>query len=77
MLKIKDNVDLKELETFGFREVLDEHYKSTYNIQMLRTSEETPNIINEYTSYIYFDKTVWCWDIKQIDDLIKADLVEE
>lgn len=78
MLKIKDNVDLKELEKFGFRyfEAFGKHYDiqskefcsliSVYvdNREIFyRTTYYKPEEINETSSILY--------------DLIKADLVDK
>ena len=32
MLKIKDNVELKELEKFGFKQIEDKSYKEEYDL---------------------------------------------
>lgn len=66
MLKIKDNVDLKELEKFGFRKI-NNYYEicNRYNVDVIT---------------IYDDKTIECGDgtaDDKIYDLIKADLVEK
>lgn len=78
MLKIKDNVDLKELEKFGFRyfEAFGKHYdiqsKEFCSLILVyvdnreisyRTTYYKPEEINEATSILY--------------DLIKAGVVEK
>lgn len=47
MLKIKDNIDLKELEKFGF-ELDDEGYfwKNEYNVVVLRVNINTRKLSN-------------------------------
>lgn len=68
MLKIKDNVDLKELEKFGFKEDYNMYfYKNKYDIKVVEINKETRKIDNlgDITGNIIFY------------DLIKADLVEK
>jgi hypothetical protein len=84
MLKIKDSVDLKELEKFGF----------IYKERMVRPMPSWKSI--EYNGYYkdYFmdnsNENYWfyidgstreiikeVWDIDTLYDLIKADLVEK
>ena len=47
MLKIKDNVDLKELEKFGFKKYKDGEYSSYH-----KTKKENAEIIIEKDKYI-------------------------
>jgi hypothetical protein len=81
MLKIKDNVDLKELEKFGF----------VYKERMVRPMPGWKS--KEYNGYyktLFTDCRYWfyidgetkeiiseIWDIDTLHDLIKADLVEK
>ena len=74
MLKIKDNVDLKELEKFGFRSyyiVGKKHYEIMYN--------NGNNIkVDSDTRFIHLNFNSVCNKIPNvIYDLIKADLVEK
>jgi len=84
MLKIKDNVDLKELEKFGF-----EHHNLIYVKEIERKDEEicleTNKKIyieedNKHISispdkgYLHFNTDI---ELDTIYDLIKADLVEK
>ena len=81
MLKIKDNVDLKELEKFGFKRMKNHYYKCKRNSY----SKDLPNgyiEINSNTKWIIQDGN----DFFRVDeiayqetlyDLIKADLVEK
>lgn len=78
MLKIKDDVDLKELEKFGYKLGLDDGCHEAYIKDL------------EYNDYIaiYEDKTIFIdvedfcgssWEEfvkEQLSDLTKADLVE-
>lgn len=78
MLKIKDDVDLKELEKFGF-EKSDKAFKHIYNYTILT--------IIDYQIAIYKDRHIeisqnamYKWDNKLQDklyDLILAGLVEK
>ena len=80
MLKIKDNVDLKELEKFGFKDV--EPYLKTSEVSLIahntyymeNTEREDKNrrlriVIEMGTREIDIDPIIY--------DLIKADLVEK
>lgn len=77
MLKIKDNVDLKELEKFGLK------YHATKENQRDHYSDITHNEI--YTSSLHI--CIWCKDkrimaydnegIELLFDLINAGLVEK
>ena len=73
MLKIKDNVDLKELEKYGFKYFENGNYKiyEKDNYDSCMDVEICNRILN-----------IYCQDYKEIDentlyDLIKADLVEK
>ena len=80
MLKIKDNVDLKELEKFGFQK--------GYN---LFCTDDTPRIIVaivdeerrfkiQYSDSAWWDNNYWylySYSQDAIYDLIKADLVDK
>ncbi len=73
MLKIKDNVDLKELEKFGFKLNYDEEYE----IRIEKNNVFTIIVIkHDNTVYIQSNSYV----IKELDllfDLIKAGLIEK
>lgn len=73
MLKIKDNVDLKELEKYGFN-CIDEE-KQIYVIKLCKQYDEEINIYNGE-----IDISLDGWETNNLDllyDLIKADLVEK
>ena len=73
MLKIKDNVDVKELEKFGFNCYSEE--KQLYDKQLYDDIEEI-NIYKDKEICIALDG----WETNRLDtlyDLIKADLVEK
>lgn len=73
MLKIKDNVDLKELEKFGFWE-----WENTWGVytkkDIIPTIEDADLFLYEYDRIIMFSEDS---DLDVLYDLIKADLVEK
>ena len=82
MLKIKDNVDLKELEKFGFKI----HKKAHYKLQRKNYIKNTPNcvifiendtrwITSDYVEGFFRQDEIIYQDL--LYDLIKADLVEK
>ena len=85
MLKIKDNVDLKELEKFGFRKIkypignneyIETEYRRTYFHEpdtITSIDDETREIFDWCDAFTY-DRQI---EKIMFDDLIKADLVEK
>ena len=79
MLKIKDNVDLKELEKFGFKKDKDlsndvetiYSVKQKYQKLCLYWEEKTLFLYEMFGGNVFFLKT------NILYDLIKADLVEK
>jgi hypothetical protein len=67
MLKIKDNVDLKELEKFGFRYDKDCLYKQLDYGHIFINNYRNVCIYNEKSNF----------QLDTLYDLIKADLVEK
>ena len=81
MLKIKDNVDLKELEKFGFKEC-PFYYFTNINKDMYYEDEDIAINKKNRQIYMIIDDEVYEMNlgIKSFDylyDLIKADLVEK
>lgn len=81
MLKIKDNVNLKELEKYGFEYEYEdgESYWCKYlsdNVHKLFIYENDREIIQGKFQLIFGFARVEL-DEKWVDDLIKADLLEE
>ena len=81
MLKIKDNVDLKELEKFGFKydEKMNYYYKQclgTFNKFIVFTEEDIDSCKGQIVFYndSAFNTTLY---LGTLYDLIKADLVEK
>ena len=82
MLKIKDNVDLKELEKFGFETTNYLYGNTIYDTPISLTEDNTnkPCLrIRSYTREIetYDNVNLNNPDIYLLYDLIKADLVEK
>ena len=73
MLKIKDNVDLKELEKFGFEEYKYSYWRDISNIYTVIIDKETRKI--EKWNFAYGGKPTSA--DKYIQDLIQAGLVEK
>ena len=74
MLKIKDNVDLNELEKYGFNCINEQ--KKFYDIKINRYHDNEEINIYDREINISLDG----WETKNLDilyDLIKADLVEK
>ena len=76
MLKVKDNVDLKELENFGFKYY---DYSGQYKICERNIDGETYIYINVWNRKILFrqDKFLDKKCLNALYDLIKADLIEK
>lgn len=77
MLKIRDNVDLKELEKYGFEEN-GFYYSRTLNFEYYKVEI----YIEKDRKYLiiqnnYYDSDYACYIPSIIYDLIKADLVEK
>ena len=90
MLKIKDNVDLRELEKFGYiyESMLDIYYKViipqkkiilifdiTPKARTITITKEREIITREMTYWLDWNKCIT--NKKDIKDLIKANLVEK
>ncbi len=77
MLKIRDNVDLKELEKFGFEEN-GFYYSKTFNFEYYKVEIH----IEKDRKYLiikndYYDSNYDCYIPSLIYDLIKANLIEK
>ena len=68
MLKIKDSVDLKELEKYGFK------YRAETQERCEGYETDTKNGGNVV---FVWNREVFCQDLDILYDLIKADLVEK
>ena len=75
MLKIKDNVDLKELEKFGFVKY---HYRENHDYYMYPETEcYAIYIFVETREIMISNKNFFDYHLNILYDLIKADLVEK
>ena len=73
MLKIKDNVDLKELEKYGFKYNNNMHeYEIGYIFNGYISIEKNDRLIKPI-----YDEVMWINFEDILYDLIKADLVEK
>lgn len=81
MLKIKDNIDLKELEKFGFVSGGNENTLNAFYFRNNKVDKDYTTYIDTESKKIYaMEQDEECYRIYygfEIDDLIKADLVEK
>ena len=77
MLKIKDNVDLKKLEKFGFKEFNDCYLRDYNNDYLTRIDKETREILKVDYEWSFLENKYYKNSIYKIGDLIQADLVEK
>lgn len=70
MLKIKDNVDLKELEKYGFKIIDNNNFKSIHYKQAFFITPNTDKIIVP-------ERIIAGNDLDVMYDLITSDLVEK
>lgn len=80
MLKIKDNVDLKELEKFGFQKGYKFHSIDNTPTRIVAVVNDERDLIIQYSNSAWWDFNYWyLYDYNQdkVYDLIKADLVEK
>ena len=78
MLKIKDNVDLKELEKYGFEKGF--RFQPLNPLPIVAIVDTNRKIIIQYSTSGWDDNNYWYLYDKNQDkvyDLIKADLVEK
>ena len=75
MLKIKDNVDLKELEKYGFKEYNDQYsrlYKNDVATWINKSTKEIKDVdLDAFLTIVDLGEST------RVNDLIKADLVEK
>lgn len=75
MLKIKDNVDLKVLESFGFVEYNTEYVRRYENDIATDISKETREITDIDFDYKFLENEI-LGESKRVQDLVRAGLVE-
>lgn len=76
MLKIRDGVDLKELEKYNFKEYKDEYIRHYQNDIATFIYKDTRVIEDIDTDYKFLEN-LNLGESKRVSDLIKADLVEK
>ena len=77
MLKIRENVDLKELEKYGFKEYNDCYSRDYNNDYLTRVDKDTREILKVDYEWSFLQNKYYKNSTYKIDDLIKADLVEK
>ena len=77
MLKIKSNVDLKELENYGFKEYNDCYSRDYNNDYLTRVDKDTREILKVDYEWSFLQNKYYKNSTYKIDDLIKANLVEK
>ena len=78
MLKLKDNVDLKELEKYGFEKGF--RFQPLNPLLIVAIVDTNRKLIIQYSTSGWYDNNYWyLYDKKQdnVYDLIKDDLVEK
>lgn len=78
MLKIKDNVDLKELEKYGFEKGF--RFQPLNPLLIVAIVDTNRKLIIQYSTSGWYNNNYWyLYDKKQdnVYDLIKADIVEK
>lgn len=78
MLKLKDNVDLKELEKYGFEKGF--RFQPLNPLLIVAIVDTNRKLIIQYSTSGWYDNNYWyLYDKKQdnVYDLIKAGLVEK
>lgn len=77
MLKIKDNVDLKELEKYGFKEYNDYWQRDYNNDYATNIYKDTREIIKVDYEWSFLENKYYKNSTYRINDLIKDGLVEK
>lgn len=78
MLKIKDNIDLKELEKYGFEKGY--RFQPLNPTPIVAVVDSKRRLLIQFDTSAWFDVNYWYLYDKNQDkvyDLIKADLVEK
>ena len=75
MLKIREDVDLKELEKFGFKEYNDCYSRDYNNDYLTRVDKNTREILKVDYEWSFLQNKYYKNSTYKIGDLIKADLV--
>jgi hypothetical protein len=76
MIKIKDNIDLKELEKFGFSEY-NKEYSRKYKNDIITCVDKETRIIEDIDTEYKFLEMLNLGESKRVSDLIQAGLIEK
>ena len=74
-LRIKDSVDLKELEKYGFKEYNDCYSRDYNNDYLTRVDKDTREILKVDYEWSFLQNKYYKNSTYKIDDLIKDNLV--
>lgn len=77
MLKIREDVELKELEKYGFKEYNDCYSRDYNNDYLTRVDKDTREILKVDYEWAFLQNKYYKNSTYKIDDLIKADMVEK
>lgn len=77
MLKIKDNIDLKELEKYGFKEFNDSYSRDYNNDYLTRIDKKTREILKIDYEWSFLKNKYYKNSTYKINDLIQDGLVEK
>lgn len=77
MLKIKDDIDLKELKKFGFTEYNDSYKRDYHNDYLTSIDKETREILKVDYEFSFLKNKYYKNSKYKINDLIESNLVEE
>ncbi len=75
MLKIREDVNLKELEKYGFKEFNDCYSRDYNNDYLTRVDKDTREILKVDYEWSFLQNKYYKNSTYRIDDLIKANLV--
>lgn len=77
MLKIKDNVDLKELEKYGFKEYKDCYSRDYNNDYLTKIDKKTREILKVDYEWSFLQNKYYKNSTYKIQDLLENNLVEK
>lgn len=77
MYKIREDVDLKELEKYGFKEFNDCYSRDYNNNYLTRVDKDTREILKVDYEWSFLQNKYYKNSTYKIDDLIKANLIEK
>ena len=77
MLKIKDSVDLKELEKFGFKEYNACYSRDYNNDYLTKIDKKTREILKVDYEWSFLENKYYKNSTYKIGDLLQADMVDK